>query len=161
MNQDHYYMEEALRLAQDAAMKDEVPIGALVARDGGTLGSGFNSNITQHDPTAHAEVIALRNAAGFLRNHRMPGATLYVTLEPCPMCFTALIHARVERLVYGAHDPKGGYTQFFDAAHLARFNHQIQVEAGVLEASCSQLIRDFFKEKRQRGKRKWLADGQA
>lgn len=159
---DHsYYMEEALRLAQDAAMKDEVPIGALIVREGAMLGAGFNSNITSHDPTGHAEVIALRHAASFLRNHRMPGATLYVTLEPCPMCYAAIVNARVAHLIYGAHDPKGGYTQFYDAACLARFNHHVNVEAGILEDRCSQLIRDFFKEKRERGKRKWLANGQA
>jgi tRNA(adenine34) deaminase len=157
--EDQYYMEEALRLAQDAQMKDEVPIGALIVRDGGMLGSGFNCNINTCDPTAHAEIMALRHAAAFVRNHRMPGATLFVTLEPCPMCFAALIQARIDRLVYGAPDPKGGFRQFFHREDMARFNHQIQIVDGVLEDRCSQLIRDFFKEKRQRGKRKWLADG--
>lgn len=151
------HMRHALRLAENARAADEVPIGAVIMREGLFLGEGYNQNIFAEDPTAHAEVVALREACNYIHNHRLTGpTTMYVTLEPCPMCFYAMVHARIETLVYGASDPKTGYTQFFDQAHLDRFNHQVQVIPGVLQEECADMLRDFFREKRERGKRKWM-----
>ena len=151
------HMRHALRLAENARAADEVPIGAVIVREDQLLGEGYNQNIFAEDPTAHGEVVALREACAYLNNYRLTGpTTLYVTLEPCPMCFYAMVHARVARLVYGAPDPKTGYTQFFDADHLARFNHQIEVIPGVSADECAEVLRTFFREKRDRGKRKWI-----
>lgn len=154
-------MRLALNLAESAKGADEVPIGAVVYNDQLMLGQGHNQNIFNSDPTAHAEIIALREACAYLNNYRLSaGATLYVTLEPCPMCFYAMIHARVQTLVYGAPDPKTGYTRFFGEEQLALFNHRIEVVPGVLAEECGSLIRDFFRDKRERGKRKWMRQSQ-
>jgi len=153
-HEDH--MRAAMLLAVNAAGLDEIPVGAVIYRDGQLLGQGFNRNIGCSDPTAHAEIVALRDACGYFLNYRLPGAVLYVTLEPCLMCFAALIHARIELLVYGAPDPKTGYSRFLDAASMSRFNHEMKIEAGVLAEECGRQMRDFFQEKRERGKRKWL-----
>jgi len=151
------YMQEAIRLAQNAAAQGEVPVGALIVReDGLRLGMGFNQNVGNSDPTAHAEVMALREAGDFLGNYRLSNATLYVTLEPCLMCFTAMIHARVARLVYGAGDPKTGFTRFLDEDRLAMFNHKMEIVPHILEEENAECIRAFFREKRERGKRRWL-----
>ena len=150
------WMREALRLAHNAAAQDEVPVGALVVRDGLRMGEGFNQNVFTSDPTAHAEVLALREAGDYAGNYRMIDATLYVTLEPCLMCFTAMIHARIKRLVYGASDPKTGFSRFLNEAALEQFNHVMDIVPGVLEEESSELIRTFFREKRERGKRKWM-----
>jgi len=157
MTQEHEtYMREALRLADNAAMLDEAPVGALITRGALRLGQGCNRNICDHDPTAHAEIAALREACDYDANYRLPGTAIYVTLEPCVMCFGALIHARVATLIYGADDPKAGYSQFLDEAALAKFNHRIEVVRGVLADECAAKIQQFFREKRARGKRKWL-----
>ncbi len=149
-------MLEALRLAENAAGAGEVPVGALIVRDTLRLGEGFNRNIYLSDPTAHAEILALREACDYLGNYRLKDAVLYVTLEPCLMCFTAMVHARIKTLVYGADDPKTGFTRFLDAEGLALFNHRIEIIPHVLANEASATIRAFFKNKRERGKRKWM-----
>ena len=152
------WMREALRLAHNAAAQDEVPVGSLVVRDGLRMGEGFNQNVFTSDPTAHAEILALREAGDYAGNYRMVDATIYVTLEPCLMCFTAMIHARIKRLVYGASDPKTGFTRFLNDDALEMFNHTLEIVPGVLEEESAELIRKFFREKRERGKRKWMKD---
>lgn len=143
-------MRHALALAARAAVEGEVPVGALLVRDGEIIGEGWNRPIGCHDPTAHAEIMALRDAAGREQNYRLPGSTLYVTLEPCPMCAGAIVHARVARVVFGAWDPKGGAAgSVFDllpSDH--RFNHRTEVEGGVLAAACGDLLRRFFRARR-------------
>ncbi|MDJ0841151.1 MAG: tRNA adenosine(34) deaminase TadA [Acidobacteriota bacterium] len=151
-------MREALRLAEIAAGADEVPVGAVIVKDGLLLGQGYNQNITARDPTAHAEIMALREGCDYYDNYRLTGSTLYVTLEPCLMCFTALVHARVQTLVYGAPDLKAGFSLFLDEAARAGLNHQLEIISGVLEAECVETIQAFFREKRQRGKRKWMRE---
>ena len=148
-------MQEAIRLAGLAAGEDEVPVGAVITRDGAQLGQGYNQNIGSSDPTAHAEIVALREACAYHKNYRLANSVIYVTLEPCLMCFTALIHARVETLVYGASDPKSGFTLFLDEARLDQLNHRMEIIPGVLADQCVAQIQAFFSEKRRRGKRKW------
>jgi len=145
---DLYFMKLALEEAEDADRLDEVPIGAVLVRDGQLLGRGRNTPITQHDPSAHAEILALRSAGAWLRNYRMPGSTLYVTLEPCLMCFGALIQARVERVVFGARDPKVGVTQWTDLIAQANLNHRFQVQGGLLEDECRETLQAFFRRRR-------------
>ena len=145
---DIYFMKRALEEAEEADRRDEVPIGAILVQDGQILASGHNAPITSHDPTAHAEVRALRSAGEWLRNYRMPGATLYVTLEPCLMCYGALMHARVARVVYGAPDPKVGMTRWARDLRHANFNHEIQCEGGLLEEECREQLQAFFRRRR-------------
>jgi len=143
-------MRRALALALRAKDEGEVPVGAVVVRDGAILGEGWNRPIISSDPTSHAEVNALRAAAAAAANYRLPDTTLYVTLEPCAMCAGAMIHARVARLVYGASDPKTGAAgSVFDIAGTARLNHQIEVVGGILEPESATLLRDFFRKRRQ------------
>ena len=149
-------MREALRLATDAASRDEVPVGALILRDSLRLGEGYNQNALCSDPTAHAEMTALREAGAYLGNHRLGDAVLYVNLEPCLMCFTAMVHARITTLVYGADDPKAGFTRFLTPETLNLFNHRFEIVSGILAEESSLMIKRFFKEKRERGKRKWM-----
>ena len=156
LEHDEAMMGKALLLAREAMALDEVPVGALIVAHGNWIGEGYNCNIETHDPTAHAEISALRKACSYLGNHRIPEACIYVTLEPCPMCFHALVQARVKRIVIGASDPKGGFSQFFSQEDRIRMNHVPEIQFGVLESLCSQLITDFFNTKRNRGKRKWL-----
>ncbi|MDJ0807067.1 MAG: tRNA adenosine(34) deaminase TadA [Gammaproteobacteria bacterium] len=148
---DIRYMEMALELAAKAEAAGEVPVGALLVRDGQILGRGWNRPIGLHDPTAHAEIMALRDAGEAQRNYRLPGSTLYVTLEPCPMCAGAIVHARVARTVFGAFDPRSGAagSVFNLLPSDQRFNHRVEAEGGCLEAECGQLIRAFFQAKRQ------------
>ena len=142
-------MEIALALAQDAARAGEVPVGAVVVRDNVVLGRGFNQPITAHDPTAHAEIQALRDAATREGNYRLPGATLYVTLEPCTMCAGALVHARVARLVYGAAEPRAGaICSTAVALSNPNLNHRIDVTAGVCAEAAGVLLQRFFRERR-------------
>jgi tRNA(adenine34) deaminase len=150
---DAAWMRRALALAARAAHEGEVPVGALVVRDGEILGEGWNRPIAAHDPTAHAEIQALRAAATAVGNYRLPGAELYVTLEPCPMCAGAIVHARIARVVYGATDPKGGACgSVFDLLPSdARFNHRTACAGGVLAAECAALLRAFFAARRGRG----------
>jgi tRNA(adenine34) deaminase len=142
-------MQQALGLAAKAAELGEVPVGALVVLDGEVIGEGFNQPITASDPSAHAEVVALRAAARHMDNYRLPGATLYVTIEPCTMCFGTLVHARIARLVYGAAEPRAGVVvSQLQLAEQTFFNHKIQVEGGVMQDEASTLVKDFFQKRR-------------
>lgn len=138
-------MEEA----EDAYRKDEVPIGAVLVLDGQLLATGYNCPISEHDPTAHAEIRALRSAGQWLRNYRMSGTTLYVTLEPCLMCFGALLHARVQRIVFGARDPKVGISTLLPALENARLNHRIEIQGGLLQDECRAQLQAFFQTRRK------------
>ena len=142
---DAGYMAEALSLARAARDRGEVPVGAIVVSDGAIIGRGGNAPIAANDPTAHAEIAALRDAAFALGNYRLPGCTLYVTLEPCAMCAGAILHARISRLVYGARDPKtGACGSVVDLFGDARLNHHATAEGGVLADECGKLLSDFF-----------------
>lgn len=146
---DEQWMREALLLARQAEAAGEVPVGAVLVKDGKLIGSGWNQPIGAHDPTAHAEVMALRAAAKAAGNYRLVDTTLYVTLEPCAMCSGALVHARVARLVYGAADPKSGAAgSVFDLVRTDKLNHRLAVEGGVLAEECGGLLREFFSRKR-------------
>ena len=146
---DIAFMERALAQAKIAQSKGEVPIGAVLTLDNAVLAESHNSPIEMHDPSAHAEILVLRKAAKKLANYRLPNTTLYVTLEPCVMCFTAMVHARIERLVFGAVDPKqGSVGGAIDLRQASIFNHHFQVCGGVLEDRCSALLIDFFKHRR-------------
>lgn len=147
---DVEHMRAALRAARAAGERGEVPVGAvLVGSTGGVVATASNAPIARHDPTAHAEVLALRDAGERVQNYRLPGATLYVTLEPCAMCASALVHARVARLVIGARDPKNGACgSVMDLVRDPRANHQIDVVEGVLAAEASALLKEFFRERR-------------
>ena len=146
---DGRWMREALVLARQAEAAGEVPVGAVLVKDGVLAGSGWNQPIGAHDPTAHAEVMAMRAAAQALGNYRLTGTTLYVTLEPCAMCAGALVHARVARLVYGAADPKTGAAgSVFDLTRTDQLNHRLEVTGGVLATECGGLLREFFARKR-------------
>jgi tRNA(adenine34) deaminase len=139
------YMGEALVLARAAQARGEVPVGAIVVRDGAIIGRGGNAPIAANDPTAHAEIAALRDAARALGNYRLPGCSLYVTLEPCTMCVGAILHARIARLVFGAHDPKtGACGSVVDLFGEPRLNHHATVLGGVLADECGKLLSDFF-----------------
>ncbi|HKT28989.1 tRNA adenosine(34) deaminase TadA [Dyella sp.] len=148
--EDETYMRRALQLAEHARdAENEVPVGAVLVQDGQIVGLGWNRNITLHDPTAHAEIMALRAAGEKLANYRIVGATLYVTLEPCAMCSMALVHARVGRVVYGTTDPKTGAAgSVFDTLISERHNHRIQVQGGLLAEESAALLRDFFRARR-------------
>ncbi len=150
MIDDHHYMGEALQEARLALAAGEVPVGAiLVGEDGHILGRGRNQPISAQDPTAHAEIIALRAGAGCLGNYRLPGTTLYVTIEPCIMCVGALLHARVQRLVFGAPDPKGGAcVSLYRLPEDDRLNHRLEVTGGIREAECRELMQEFFRARR-------------
>ncbi|WP_374245190.1 tRNA adenosine(34) deaminase TadA [Zoogloea sp.] len=149
---DAHFMRLALDLAEEAGRNGEVPVGALiVAPDGRIVGRGFNQPIGRHDPTAHAEVMALRDAAVTLENYRMPGCTLYVTLEPCVMCAGAIMHARIARVVFGARDPKTGVAgSVIDLFGETRLNHHAEVAGGVLADTCGGLLSGFFAARRKR-----------
>lgn len=145
-------MRDALGLAGAAAQAGEVPVGAVVVVDGVVVGRGFNRPVTSHDPTAHAEVVALRDAAERLSSYRLSGATMYVTVEPCLMCVGALVHARVGTLVYGAPEPKAGAIDSTQRAHEhAALNHRMTIVSGVLAMECKTLMQSFFKERRSSG----------
>lgn len=146
---DERWMRRALELAERAEAEGEVPVGAVLVRDGAVVGEGWNRPIGAHDPTAHAEVEALRDAARRLANYRLPGTTLYVTLEPCAMCAGAILHARVTRVVFGAHDSKGGAAgSVFDLLGTDRLNHRVEVTAGVLAEESTQRLQAFFQARR-------------
>jgi tRNA(adenine34) deaminase len=150
---DPQMMGEALRLAQQAAARGDVPVGALVVQDGRILGVGMNRREVDADPTAHAEIVALRDACRAVGRWRVDGATLYVTLEPCPMCAGAIVNARVARLVYGAHDPKAGAVRsLYAICSDARLNHRVEVVAGVRAAESATLLQEFFRRARARGR---------
>lgn len=148
--QDEMWMEIALEQARRAAELGEVPVGALVIKDGEILGSGHNRNLLDNDPTAHAEIVALRQAAARFGNHRLVGCEMVATIEPCAMCAGAMIHARLARLVYGASDPKAGAAgSVLDVLNHPRLNHKMQITPGVLDDKCADLLRSFFREKRK------------
>jgi len=146
---DHQFMQEALEQAKLAAVAGEVPVGAVLVRNGQVIARAFNQPITNHDPSAHAEMLALRAAASQEQNYRLPGSTMYVTLEPCAMCAGAMLHARIERIVFGAADPKTGAAgSVIDLFSMKQINHQTISEGGIMREECGQLLRDFFKERR-------------
>ncbi len=146
---DRQFMQQAIEQAQLAALAGEVPVGAVLVRDGKVISKGFNQPITHHDPSAHAEMLTLRQAALAEQNYRLPGTTLYVTLEPCTMCAGAILHARVDRVVFGALDPKTGAAgSVLDVFSSKQINHQTSVEGGIMGDECGQLLRSFFKERR-------------
>ncbi len=148
--QDEAFMRRALDLAAQAAEQGEVPVGALVVAQHQVIGAGWNRPIGTHDPSAHAEVIALRQAALQRHNYRLPGTTLYVTLEPCAMCVGAIIHARVERLVFGAVDPKAGAVcSVYDLIAHPQLNHVVAWTGGVCQSMCADLLRNFFRQRRR------------
>lgn len=146
---DDYFMRLALQQAHLASLAGEVPVGAVLVKDGIVVASGFNHPIELHDPSAHAEMQALRGAAVALENYRLPGCTMYVTLEPCAMCAGAMMHARLERVVYGAADPKTGVAgSVMNLFAQAQLNHHTSVAGGVLADECSQLLSGFFAQRR-------------
>ena len=148
---DEYFMREALSLARAAECLGEVPVGALVVREGIIVGRGFNSPIGESDPTAHAEIAALRDAGRNLENYRLPGCELFVTLEPCAMCAGAILHARLARVIYGARDYKTGvHGSVVDLFAVARLNHHTEVLGGVLAEECAQMLSAFFAARRAR-----------
>jgi tRNA(adenine34) deaminase len=147
---DEHAMRIALDQAQNAWLVGEVPVGAVIMRAGQVIATGYNRPITEHDPTAHAEIVALRHAATLLGNYRLPECELYVTLEPCAMCAMALMHARLKRVVFGAADPKTGAAgSVIDLFAEPRLNHHTQLEGGVLAEDCGKVLRDFFAERRE------------
>jgi tRNA(adenine34) deaminase len=149
---DRDWMNRALELAQDAAAAGEVPVGAVLVRDGECLGAGWNLSIGACDPTAHAEIMAMRAAAARVGNYRLVNSTLYVTLEPCPMCAGAMIHARIARLVYGAADPRAGAAgTVCNLLQTDFLNHRVDIMGGVLAGECGTVLREFFRARREKG----------
>jgi len=149
---DIYFMDIALELAKEAYLKDEVPVGAvLVDHKGNIVGKGYNQPISSLDPSAHAEILALREGAKRINNYRLLDTTLYVTLEPCPMCAGAILYARVKRLVIGTLDPKtGACGSLYNIVSDKRFNHVVQLTYGVRERQCSQILKEFFRQRRHK-----------
>jgi tRNA(adenine34) deaminase len=150
---DEFWMEEALRSAQRALEAGEVPVGAVVVCAGEIVGRGWNRNLADSDPTAHAEIVALRQAGENLGNHRLGGCELFATIEPCPMCAGALVHARLKRLVYGADDSKAGDVHsVMELLNNPRLNHRTEVRGGVLAGRCAELLQSFFRSRRDEGR---------
>jgi len=151
---DEYWMHCAIQCAEQAEAEGEVPVGAVLVQENTLIAKGWNQVITQHDPSAHAEIQVLRAAARQQQNYRLPETTLYVTLEPCTMCAGAMIHARITRLVFGAYDPKTGIAEscehLFDAPH---HNHRIAISGGILQDACSTQLKSFFKKRRELNKK--------
>ena len=152
-SRDQDFMREALELARQGALLGEVPVGAVLVQNGEVIGRGFNCPISGSDPSAHAEMVAIRDAAKALDNYRLPGSTLYVTLEPCSMCAGLIVHSRVSRVVFGALEPKAGIVQsqgqFFTQGFL---NHRVVFEGGMLAEECGAVLSEFFKQRRAAGK---------
>jgi tRNA(adenine34) deaminase len=146
---DTFWMQHAITLAQTASAANEVPVGAVLIADDNIIGEGFNSPISHCDPTAHAEILALRAGSIHINNYRLVNATLYVTLEPCVMCLGALVHARVQRIVFGAQDPRAGaIVSAFQLIAANKLNHQPQCDGGLLSETCGKLLVDFFQARR-------------
>lgn len=149
MLDDEYWMRQALLLAQQAEQHGEVPVGAVIVLDDQIIGSGWNQPICQNDPTAHAEIVALRAACLQQQNYRLPNATMYITLEPCIMCAGAIVHARIERIVFAATEPKTGAAgSCFDVFNTSRLNHHVKCESGLLADESSAILKTFFRAKR-------------
>lgn len=147
---DEDWMRHALSLAHKAAELGEVPVGAVLVRDDQLLSEGWNQPIMQHDPTAHAEIMAIRRAAQQVENYRLPGTTLYITIEPCSMCAGAIIHARISRVVFGASEPRAGAAgSVINLLQNEQFNHQTELTSGVLAEECGQVLKDFFSVRRK------------
>jgi len=158
---DEHAMRIALDQAQNAWLVGEVPVGAVIMRAGQVIATGYNRPITEHDPTAHAEIVALRHAATLLANYRLPECELYVTLEPCAMCAMALMHARFKRVVFGAADPKTGAAgSVLNLFANPQLNHHTQLESGVLADDCARVLREFFAERREQYRQRRAAAGQ-
>lgn len=146
---DELWMEEALRAAQRALEAGEVPVGAVVVCQGSIVGRGWNRNIADSDPSAHAEILALRDAGTALGNHRLADCELFVTIEPCAMCAGAMVHARIKRVIYGALDPKAGAVEsVMQVLNHPRLNHRMEISGGVLAGRCAELLQDFFRNRR-------------
>jgi len=149
MNADELFMQHAFELAQRAEQEGEVPVGAVIVKDGEIIAEGWNRPIAGHDPTAHAEVQAIRAASQALKNYRLPETTLYVTLEPCLMCMGAIAHARIQRVVYAATDPRAGAVEsIYTIAEDRKLNHHVDIEGGLMAEECGQLLKDFFRQRR-------------
>ncbi|HHF42261.1 MAG TPA: tRNA adenosine(34) deaminase TadA [Candidatus Aminicenantes bacterium] len=149
LREDVNFMRIALQEAQKAWSKGEVPVGAVIVDEQGQIvARGFNQSLSLHDPSAHAEIVALRAAGRQKGNYRLPGMTLYVTLEPCPMCLGAMVQARIKRLVYGAADPKGGAVSSIMKFPFEKMNHRLEIESGLLEQECAEILQNFFRERR-------------
>ncbi len=147
---DYYFMEKALMQARVAYKNGEVPVGAVVVKDGKIISRGHNRRETDKDPTAHAELIAMKNASKKLSSWRLSGCTLYVTLEPCPMCSGLIVNSRIDRVVFGAYDQKAGCcTTLYHLCNDVRFNHRAEILGGVMEDDCGKILSDFFREKRK------------
>ncbi len=152
-NLDVIFMQRAFELAQQAEKHDEIPVGAVVVHQGKIIGEGFNQSIMLNDPSSHAEMNAIRQAGEFLHNYRLLDCTLYVTLEPCPMCAGLLVHSRIERLVYACSDVKTGAAgSAFNLVNSPQLNHQIEVHSNIMQEECSQLLSSFFKRRRKEKK---------
>ena len=146
---DVEWMQRALALADGAAAAGEVPVGAVIVRDGEEIGAGCNAPIGSNDPTAHAEIVALRAAAGAAANYRLPGSTLYATMEPCPMCAGAIVHARIARVVYAARDPRWGAVEsVFEILGSRHLNHHVDCQGGVLAEESERRLKEFFEDRR-------------
>lgn len=149
MDIDIQYMQRAFELAQTAKEQDEVPVGAVILYEDKIIGEGWNQPVSSDDPSSHAEIIALRQAGHALHNYRLPGAVMYVTLEPCAMCAGALVHARLAKLIYAVADAKtGACGSVFNLLQTEQLNHKVEIEKGLMEEECRSLIQGFFKEKR-------------
>lgn len=145
------WMQRAFELAQEAQAHDEVPVGAIIVYQDKIIGEGWNQPILSNDPTAHAEIMALRDAGNYIGNYRLPDATMYVTLEPCAMCAGAIVHARLAKLVYAVDDPKtGACGSVFNLLQTDELNHRVEIEKGMLADECRSLIQEFFKQKRMK-----------
>ncbi len=151
LEKDKHFMKAALKAAKKAWGNREIPVGAVLVKDDEIISTGQNSPITSNDPTAHAEIIALREGGEKLKNYRLIDTILYVTIEPCTMCMGAIMHARVKKLVFGTFDPRAGAAgSLFDFTIENKFNHDVEVKSGILESECRELIQDFFKQKRSK-----------
>ncbi|MFC2165485.1 tRNA adenosine(34) deaminase TadA [Acidobacteriota bacterium] len=147
-DKDQLYMKMALDEARDAAEQGEVPVGAILVYEDEILCRAHNQVITRKDPTAHAEILGLRQACTIKNNYRLSGSVLYVTLEPCAMCLGAIVQARISRMVFGAHDPKAGAVESIMKFPFEKMNHRVSIRSGILSEECSRILRDFFKERR-------------
>jgi len=149
--EDFKFMQLALNLAKKAELEDEVPVGAVIVKNGEVIGQGMNTSISDHDPTSHAEINAIREAAKKIKNYRLKDCSIYVTLEPCAMCVGAIQHARIEKVIYGASDPKtGACGGVINLIGIKEINHHAEAVGGILEKECSQILKDFFLSKRKK-----------